>query len=44
MRHNYDLGSSTLRFVDGRRFRTFLSYDEKMTDEQVREKIREKFF
>ena len=43
-RHFYDLGSFSMRFINGDRFRVFTPFDEGISDDQIDATIRQKYF
>ena len=43
-RHFWDLGSLSMRFINGERFRVFTPDDEDLSDDQIDAKIRYDYF
>ena len=42
-RHYFDLGSLSMRFINGERFRVFTPVDDNISDDEIDAKIRKKF-
>jgi len=43
-RHYYDLGSLSVRFINGERFRVFTPADDNISDDEIDAKIRKDYF